>query len=172
MTPALYRFAAEALAAALILGGIFALGHHGGYKAGAAAVQVKLDNERIQHRDALIKAQADAAAETSRRLTAGQEQDHADLKTAQERVDAAVAAADAAERLRRRTVAIAAACARASNPAAAGFSQAASSPGDLLADVQQRLVSAARQLAEHADASRDAAESCAARYDALTAPPK
>lgn len=171
MTPALYRFAAEALAAALILGGMFALGHHGGYKAGAADVQVTLDAERIQHRDALIKAQADAAAETSRRLAAGQERDHADLETAQRRADAAVAVADAAERLRRRTVAIAAACARASNPAAASLSPSASAPGDLLADVQSRVVAAARQLADHADASRDAAESCAARYDALT-PPK
>lgn len=133
-----------------------------------ASAEHRLQLAELQHQADIIEAQAVAAAETERRLQAGREQDHADLEAAQQREAAAVGAAGAAERLRRRAAAVAAACSRPADPAAAGVSPPASSPGDLLADVQQRLVGAARQLADHADASRDAAESCAVRYDALT----
>jgi len=60
----------------------------------------------------------------------------------------------AGDGLRLRTAAAVAACGRdaGSNPSAAGAGQTPDNPGAMFADVQSRLVEAAQQLAEYADA--------------------
>jgi hypothetical protein len=162
-----WRRVAELCIAALSLVVVFAAGHYGGIKAERAVMQAKLDAIVQADQKALIQAQQDAAAETERRLSAARSQDHEDLTRAEKRADAAAAVGTAAERLRQRTEAVAATC--RSDPAAASVSPAARSPGLVLADVQRRLVEAAGRFAAYADEARDAAESCANRYDALTA---
>lgn len=162
-----WRIVAEVCAAALVLVAVFAAGHLGGVKAERAVMQTKIDALEQADQQALIEAQQIAATETARRITAARSQDHEDLTRAEKRADAAVAVGTAAERLRQRTATVAAACRGSGDPAASGISQAASSPGLVLADMQRRIVEAAGRYAAYADAAADAAESCASRYDSL-----
>lgn len=178
LIPAPYRLALELLTAAAVLGGIFYLGHRGGVEAERVVMQAKLDelqhrwdSEKLTLQQAAIKAQQDAQAETARRIAAAKDQDHEDLTRAERRADDAVAVAAGDRGLQQRFAAVAAAgCGRpAGDPAAASVGQAASSSGDLLADVQRRMGEAAATVVRFADESADAASSCAARYDSLSA---
>jgi len=84
---------------------------------------------------------------------------------AAQHADDAVAAAG---RLRERAAVVAAACRpTARDPAAVAAGPAASSPGDLLADVLGRLDEAGRLVARFADAASISGEQCAADYEAL-----
>lgn len=177
LIPPQYRLLAELAIAAAALAGMFALGHHGGHASGyakghaeAVAVKAQWDAEKLQAQQAAITAQEQAATETQRRLTAAQEQDHEDRIHEQRRADGVVDLSARDQRLQQLADSAAHSCgvSAASNPAAPVVSQAASSPSDLSAYVRRRMGEAARGVVEYADAAGDAAESCAARYDALS----
>lgn len=148
-----------------------------------AAVQtVRLSNTRVslvneQRSRAAERAQSDEAARAQAERYRATEHDWQEAQRENEilarkardlaAVDAAAAGA-AAGRLRDRAAAFAAACrgpARDSAAVAAG--PAASTPGDLLADVLGRLDAAGRVVAAYADTVSIASEQCAADYQAL-----
>lgn len=129
---------------------------------------------RSQDRAAEASAAASAAVanlnETQRRESAQSEiANESQRFTTRANADAAMSA-NASARLRARTVAATGAYCRArpSDPAASGVSPPASSPGDLLADVQRRISDAAGSISAYADILRPAVEQCAGSYDALT----
>jgi len=148
--------------------------------AGVKAVQLS------EARAALASEQRDRAAEHARMEQAAREQAERFRATEQEWKDAqdenavvarkardlatldAAAADSAAGRLRDRAAALAAGCrgpARSAAAVAAG--PAASTPGDLLADVLGRLDEAGRIVARYADSASISGEQCAADYQAL-----
>lgn len=104
--------------------------------------------------------------ETARRLAAQQKatQD-AEIQTRKARTDAG-AAAGAAERLRQQLVAVRAAGASASNPAASGASAT-----DRLADLLGQCVDRYREVAAAADRAVIAGRTCEAGYKSLTNKP-
>lgn len=165
----------KAVAVAAVLLGAFVAGHVGGVKAGAARVQRILDAERAgwaaereaMARNAATASEAARAMETRRAAAIQEVITHAEVVAAQARSDAASSAAAGAG-LRQRAATVAARCSGATgNPAAAVPGSAASTPGDLLADVLGRLDEAGRQLAAVADARGAAGAACERSYDAL-----
>jgi hypothetical protein len=110
------------------------------------------------------------AAETARRLQTQQgAAQHARTQAQKNAADAA-SARTAAEQLRARLAALQA------NPGAADSAPADGSPptgptAGVLADLLNRCVGRARELAEYADAARTAGQTCETSYDALTAQP-
>lgn len=107
--------------------------------------------------------------ESARRVAAqGVNANAAAQYTAAAAVDATARRASA-ERLRNATVATAARCSPASaDSAAAAVGAPASSPGDLLADLQRRMDEAAGRTIAFADAAHAAGQECVGDYDALT----
>ena len=156
-----------ALLAALV--GVGAYEHHRGYATGRADVQQAWDKERTaQLATAVAASEANRSLEQQRAQAAQEATRNAELAQDAARV-AAVRAAAAGDGLRVRTVAVAAACDRpAVNPGAAPISPAASSPGDMLADVLRRIEDAAGQLAAVADERGAAGDACVSAYDSLT----
>jgi NADH dehydrogenase/NADH:ubiquinone oxidoreductase subunit G len=142
---------------------------HGAREAGQAQVQALWDAERARQTEAALKATEAARLEEQRRAAAQQEiADVADRKIAAA-VDALARADAAADRLRHRAAALAASCrGAAADPAAASAGQAASSPGNMLADVQRQLVEAAGLYASVADARGIAGAACERAYQSLT----
>jgi hypothetical protein len=113
-----------------------------------------------------------ARAEEQRRTTAQQGIVNDALKRAQESAAAASAADGAAQRLRERAASLAARCGGSpGNSTVAGPSQAASTPGVVLADVLGRLESAGRELAAVATARGIAGAACERSYDSLNNKP-
>jgi len=162
------RTALGLLAFLLAVMGAFVAGHHGGVKAGQRQVQVRWDAETIRLQDAAIK-EAEAVRENERKTAADQMENANEADRLQARSMRAlprlVAAGDG---LRYRTAAVAAACDRAAqDPGVAAAGPAASSPGDLLADVQRRMGAAAADVVGFADDASIAGALCAANYDAL-----
>lgn len=137
-----------------------------GWGYGARGVQTKWDAERAEQSAAALDASETARREERRRTLAQSEIAHdATVQTEQSHV-AAVAAAVAADGLRHRTAELARRC--TGNSAAAATSPAASTPGELLADLQRRIDTAAGEFAQYADASHTAGRACERSYDALT----
>lgn len=91
----------------------------------------------------------------------------ANLATSAAQADA-VDARSAADRLRQRARALAATNCPAGDTAAAASGPAASAPGDLLADMLERLDGAMGVIGEYADRARIAGQACERSYDALT----
>ena len=133
------------------------------------AIGAKAEHKQAQERAALERSQADTAAATehARRLTAQTEISNEAIKQAESNRQAAVAATNAAGRLRQRIAAVQADAARR-DPASAAGCQAAITATDMLADVQRRIDEAAGQLAQHADDARTAGSACERAYEALT----
>ena len=144
-------------------------GHHKGYASGRAEVQQAWAIERAAQLAAAASAsEANRSVEQQRAQAAKEIERNAVLTQAAARVAAGrtVAAADG---LRQRAAVVIAACDRpASNPGAAPPGQPASSPIDLLADLQRRLEDAAGQLAAVADQRGAAGDACVDAYDLLT----
>lgn len=135
---------------------------------GRAEVQVKWDRERAANTSAALLATAEARAEERRRNAAQQENANEVERLAARDRAAALRTAPAVDRLRQRTDPLAAACDRAAGyPAAAGELQTAPGPGYLLADVQRRLVEAARRIAAEADKRRTGGLGCQLDYETL-----
>ena len=151
---------------------------------GAASIQTyRLADEQADHSGtrawhaeqlaglerAAREAEQNARAEEQRRATALQGAiREAETNLARARADAA-AASSAGDRLRQRIATLTSSCRAATgNPASAGSGPAAGAPGDLLADVFDRVDQAVRDIAEHADAARAAGLACQTGYDALT----
>jgi hypothetical protein len=177
LIPAPYRLAIEFALVLAIAGVLFGLGHKGGVQAEHARMQVKLDAiqhqwdiERQNLQARAIQAEQERDAKSAQRIASAQEQDHEDVSHAEHRADAAVATASAADRLRQRAEAALASCgaARSPDPAASAVSPPAAQASSVLPDVLRRVAEVAGQLATFADASDDAAQSCAARYDSLS----
>jgi hypothetical protein len=118
---------------------------------------------RAEVAQATIKAQQEAAAETNRRITASKEQDHEDAAHAERVVDSRAALDASIGRLRER----AAAGVGPSDPAASAVGSGIKAAG-VSAGLFDGLAQAARRYADIAESALSAAESCAARYDALT----
>lgn len=151
-----------------VLIGAWAYGHHQGDASGRAAVQQAWDRERaVQLAAAVAASEANQSIDRQRAAQAQEIARHAEL--AQDIVrTAAVRAVAAADGLRNRSAAVAAACDRsASDTAFAPASAAAPSPGVLLADVLRRIDTAAGELAAVADQRGVAGAACVAAYDAL-----
>lgn len=127
------------------------------------------EREKAQRAAAAASQAGVDLAETIRRGKTIQEAQDAEFIARQAAQADAAALRASRDSLRQRTAAIASQCSGA-DTAAAGSSTPASSPGDLLADVQARLEEAAGQLADAADNSRRAGQLCERSYDALTAP--
>jgi Protein of unknown function (DUF2514) len=123
---------------------------------------------QIEAAKATEAALAENIRETARRLAEQQKATHdAELKYAKARAAAGGAAA-AAARLRERLVAIRAASAPTSDPAAAGASTT-----DRLADILGQCADRYRTVAASADSAVIAGLACEAHYEALTHnPPK
>ena len=155
-----------ALLAALV--GVGAYEHHRGYATGRADVQQAWDKERTaQLATAVAASEANRSIEQQRAQAVQEATRNAELAQDAVRV-AAVRAVAAGDGLRQRTVAVAAACDRpAVNPGAAPPGPAASSPGDMLADVLRRIEDAAGQLAAVADERGAAGAACVSAYGAL-----
>ena len=141
-----------------------------------ASSAAALGNERAAHQSDLAR-MASAAASASeaarfeeQRRTVAQQGIIRHAETAQDTIRAAaVRASDAGDGLRFRAAAVAASCDPAtSDPAASGAGPAASSPGDLLADVLGRMDEAGRQLAAEADRRGVAGAACESGYGSLT----
>ena len=151
-----------------VLAGAGVYSHHRGYATGRADVQQSWDKERTtQLATAVAASESNRSIEQQRAQAAQEVTRNAELAQDAVRV-AAVRAVAAGDGLRQRTVAVAAACDRpAVNPGAAPPGPAASSPGDMLADVLRRIEDAAGQLAAVADERGAAGAACAAAYGAL-----
>jgi hypothetical protein len=172
LIPAPYRLAAELAIVVAMTGGAAWFVHHEralGRDEGRAEVQTKWDRARAVQQDQAIADAAANAKETQRRLARQKEaQDAYDTELAQARADADRAGA-AADGLRQRAQAYAAAARRAaSNPAAVGNSAPAGDPVMVLADVLGKVGDRSRLLAAYADAARRAGKQCEAAYDALS----
>ncbi|MEX3555352.1 MAG: DUF2514 family protein [Burkholderia gladioli] len=134
------------------------VGYVGGHRAA-------IKSEQAKQQKATLAAINAARVEEHRRIAVQQEiAEHASNERDQARADA-VAAASAADGLRRRVaVLVAAACHSAVTPG----SPATGDPLDLLADVLGRADERAGELAQYADAARIAGQQCERDYDALT----
>lgn len=126
-------------------------------------------DQRAAYATAALGGIRDAQDETKRRVT-----DQGEIANESQRFTTR-ALADAGdrrtadERLRNATATVAASCGPSgADPTPAAVSAPASSPGDLLANVQRRLGEAAGRIGEYADAARGAGQQCQADYDALT----
>lgn len=137
-----------------------------------AGVQtVRLEHEKAAFAQYKAKVATDHAAQVQRArdeeraITAAQKEstDVALKDAAAARADAA-SAASVADRLRQRATDLARRCTSA---AAQPGSPPASSPGDVLADMQRRLEAAGRELARYGDESRIAGRACESAYDAV-----
>lgn len=148
-------------------GALFGAYHHGETVANAKW-QAKWDKQLDDQANAKAQAEADARAEEQRRQTAIDEvQVHATQALEQARTDAASANV-AADSLRRRAEALAAAASRcSSNTGTAATSSPATNPGNLLAVVLDKSVQRNRELAEIADTARVRGLACEAAYTAL-----
>jgi hypothetical protein len=129
--------------------------------------QLARKTERAAAAEAAASASESARTEEQRRAAAQQEAAHAaQMQITQARADA-VAAGDAAGRLRERASRLAArSCSTAGDPVAA-----ASSPADRLADVLGESVDRYRAVAEAADRAVIAGRTCEAAFDALKGNP-
>lgn len=138
-------------------------------KAGHAATRAGHAEQLAGLERAAREAEQNARAEEQRRAAALQGAiREAETNLARARADAA-AAASAGERMRQRVATLTSSCrAGAGHPASSGAGPATSAPGDLLADVFDRVDQAVRDIAEHADAARAAGIACQTGYDALT----
>lgn len=153
----------------VVSAGLWHLGAvHDAKTAGMASVQQQWDLQTAAATVAALKATAAARAEEQRRAAAQQEIVREATLAAEKAVAERLAADRAAVGLRQRVAALAARCGGSTgHTAAATPGAAASSPGDLLADVQGRIDAAAGQLADVADARGDAGQACERSYDAL-----
>lgn len=163
----------DALLVALVAGGlslaVYGYGRHQ-REAGRQEVQAAWNAEKVIQQQAALKAQADSAAETQRRLAAQQEitnETTAQLNRARADADAARSASD---RLRAQLAAYVSANrgAARSNPAPQPGGATTSTPIDLLADMFRDSDEAAGILAEALDAAYAAGLACERQYDALT----
>lgn len=169
--PALW-VAGSAVAAALAFGGVQSVR--------LAGANSQLATEKLARAAERATLQQAARDQAERFLTTEhdwQDTQHENAILARKARDLATvgaAAADAAGgRLRDRAATVAAACRRpAADPAAVAAGPAASSPGDLLADVLGRLDAAGRLVAAYADAAAVNGEQCAADYQTLRSAPK
>lgn len=143
-------------------------------KVGADRVQLLWDADTKARLAAAIKAQADNAAETLRRLTDQQKATDEALKQ-RDAALADLAAAGTRDRQLRSQLALYVAAARNSgagcNPTPAGAGAPAEDPAGVLADLFGRADDRAGILAAALDASRIAGQACERAYDALTAEP-
>lgn len=164
---------AAALAVAIACGSLSA-----GYWLRGMRADRELAELRTQHAsqlatqiDAALRASEEARREEARRAFAmeGVARD-ARTQAEQARRDA-VAADDAARRLRDHAARLAAQCARpaAVHPAATVASPPAAGPGLVLADLRDRADQVAGELAAAVDRSRIAGLACERAYDSLTA---
>lgn len=122
-----------------------------------------------------VASQMKAQAEAQRKAREEEERrrrEHDEIaKEAAERIrqaqaDAARAAA-AAGKLRSHVAALARACGASADPPTAAGSAPATGPGILLADLFGRIDDRAGQLAQYADAAREAGRACERAYEAL-----
>lgn len=93
----------------------------------------------------------------------------ANLATSAAQADA-VDARSASDRLRQRAKVLAAANCPAGNPETVTSSPPASTPGDLLADMLERIDGAASVIAQYADRARIAGQACERSYGAVAEP--
>lgn len=135
----------------------------------AAIARSDLALYRGQVAERIQQAEATARAEERRRADKIQEAQDAAHKSRLAAESDARAARASADRLRQRAAELAASCS-ARDTAPAGPGQAASAPGDLLADMLGRIDQAAGELARHADEARIAGQLCERSYRALTPP--
>ena len=142
--------------------------HHSGYVEGKAEVRLAWDASVSKQRAAALAEEQANAAESARRIKAQQENDHAQEKLlAAARADAARNAADA-DRLR----AMSADAARhwrdaLNNSPTSTVCQAAGAAIMVSAELFERANRAANELADYADRSRIAGDTCAGAYQAL-----
>lgn len=157
----LYKLLAELGIAAAVVVGAFAAGHHGGFKAGSAQVQARWDDEtKVRSETAIKKLESNRIADRENEDTQQENLNEA-RRLLNRVVDAGPAAAAVGNGLRVRFASVASTCDRgAGSEASSPGSQAASSPGDLLAYVQRRLDEAADRTAEFADAAAIAGQVC------------
>lgn len=115
------------------------------------------------------RAQAERFRITEQRWTDAQNENALIARKARDLANIGAAAADGASvRLRDRVATLAAACRGPARGAAAVASgAAASAPGDVLADMLERLGEAGRIVARYADSASISGEQCAADYQAL-----
>lgn len=138
-------------------------------KAQVAAKQQRIDQIIAAYSEAAASAAVARQAETAHRMATQGEIANESQRFVNRALDDAAVRRAAADRLRVATASVAAGyAARSADPAAAAPSAPASSPGDLLADVQRRIGEAAGSIGEYADAAHAAGQQCAADYDALT----
>jgi hypothetical protein len=129
-------------------------------------MQQIIDKEHAANTAAALLATEKARAEERRMAQQTREiTDEAQRLSARARVESA-ATADAASRLRERTAAAIGHPVSETAPATTG-GETRAAPLDMLADVQQRITEAARQLADYADASHDAGQACERYADAI-----
>jgi hypothetical protein len=152
----------------------------------AAAVLTGIQTLRLEHAETRLAKEKTARAEehaaaadalsvavlkarTDERVKAALQKEKIDeaLVDADRARASAAAAAGSAERLRQRAEALARSCAAGGGASAVAGGPAASSPGDVLADMQRRLEAAGRELARYADDARIAGRACEGSYDAL-----
>lgn len=133
----------------------------------AAAVHTRAVAKAAADRETQLLAEA---AETARRLKAQQgAAQHARTQAQKNAADAA-SARTAAEQLRARLAALQANPGPADTATAPGSAPTGPTVG-VLADLLNRCVGRARELAEYADAARTAGQACESSYDTLTAQP-
>lgn len=135
----------------------------------AVSIEAEYARYRADISGQISLAEATARAEEQRRTIRAQEAQDAAYKARLAAESDARAARASADRLRQRAAELAASCS-ARDPAPASPGQAASAPGDLLADMLFRLDEAAGELARHADESRIAGQLCQRSYEALSPP--
>ena len=175
LIPAPYRLLAGAAAVVAITASVWLAGDRHGLAKGraeTAVVQARWDTERAAEFAAAASASESARAEEQRRQSATQEIAH-EAQVMQDRARRdAVAVTGAADGLRQRAAAVAAACrgGPSVNPTAAAGSTPATDSGAVLIDVLSRVVVVAGQLAIVADQRGGAGAACERAYTALTAP--
>lgn len=163
---------------ALMIAGVIALAGwaYGGMQTYRLAGAKQATAEAVSaHQTDIAMMQAAAAkqseafrAEEARRQTAQQEnEDASQAKIRQLAGDLVVALGEHGRVLDYAHKLAAASRCASGNPAAVSVSKAASSPGDLLADMYGRTDAAAAAIAEYADRTRIAGEKCVADYGAL-----
>lgn len=133
----------------------------------ATSARAELSDERLAIAKQIADATTAARAEEQRRTLKIQEASHAELLARQAAEADAGRARSAAVGLRQRATQLAASC-TASHPTATASSPAADSPGDLLADLLQRVDDAAGEIGRYADQARIAGQLCERSYDALS----